>query len=129
MLMLVAIRTRVDTRIHPVQSYSFYLLKAELFIYKFNYFCLVPSMVNWIFRYIKKGMFVEVGKSEISPDFASILKLLVDQNEYLAFAPDTKETRFMLKTLAIEFPLIKVTTGQKNIFQKPIICFLCSCIL
>ncbi|KAJ4767254.1 ABC transporter A family member 1 [Rhynchospora pubera] len=78
MLMLIAISTRVDTRIHPVQSY------------------------------IKEGMFVAVGESEISPDFGSILKLLVAQNEYLAFTPDTKETRFMLDALAMEFPLIKM---------------------
>jgi ATP-binding cassette, subfamily A (ABC1), member 3 len=65
--------------------------------------------VNWIFRYIKKEMFVEVGKSEISPDFGSLLKLLVAQNEYLAFAPDTEETHFMLNALAMEFPLVKVT--------------------
>ncbi|KAJ3669241.1 hypothetical protein LUZ60_011191 [Juncus effusus] len=78
MLMLIAIRTRVDTTIHPVQSY------------------------------IKKGMFVEVGKSEISPSFETILKLLVSQDEFLAFAPDTTETRFMLDALAMKFPLIKM---------------------
>lgn len=71
--------------------------------------------VNWLFSYIKKGMLVEVGNSEISPDFGSILKLLVAQNEYLAFAPDTEETHFMVDALALKFPLVKVTRGQNRI--------------
>ncbi|KAG1338409.1 ABC transporter A, ABCA [Cocos nucifera] len=47
MLMLVGIRSRVDTQVHPVQAY------------------------------IQKGMFVEVGNSEISPSFDDILKLMI----------------------------------------------------
>lgn len=53
-------------------------------------------------------MFVEVGKSEISPSFDSILSLLFASDEHLAFAPDTKETKLMLDVLALRFPLIKV---------------------
>ncbi|XP_072953821.1 ABC transporter A family member 1 isoform X1 [Typha angustifolia] len=78
MLMLIVIRTRVDTQIHPVQAY------------------------------IRKGMFVEVGRSEISPSFDSILKLMFAKGESLAFAPNTYETRLMLDVLAMKYPLLKM---------------------
>ncbi|RWW68762.1 hypothetical protein BHE74_00023737 [Ensete ventricosum] len=58
--------------------------------------------------YIRKGMLVEVGKSEISPSFDSILKLLFVNGEHLAFAPDTNKTRLMLDVLSSKFPLLKV---------------------
>lgn len=77
-MLLVAVRTRVDTTIHPVQPY------------------------------IKKGMVVEVGQSEISPSFDSILKLMFARGEQLAFAPDTNKTRYMLDLLATKFPLVKM---------------------
>ncbi|CAA6654054.1 unnamed protein product [Spirodela intermedia] len=78
MLLLIGVRTRVDTQIHPVQAY------------------------------IRRGMFVEVGKSEVSPDFESILQLLVTQGEHLAFVPDSEETRAMVDVLSLRFPLLKV---------------------
>ncbi|CAL9192995.1 unnamed protein product [Musa hybrid cultivar] len=78
MLMLIGIRSRADTQIHPVQAY------------------------------IRKGMLVEVGKSEISPSFDSILKLLFVNGEHLAFAPDTDKTRLMLDVLSSKFPLLKM---------------------
>ncbi|XP_038980603.1 ABC transporter A family member 1 [Phoenix dactylifera] len=78
MLMLVGVRSGVDTQIHPVQAY------------------------------IRKGMFVEVGNSEISPSFDDILKLMVVKGEHLAFAPDTNETRLMLDVLSLKFPLLKM---------------------
>lgn len=53
-------------------------------------------------------MLVEVGKSEISPSFDSILKLLFVNGEHLAFAPDTDKTRLMLDVLSSKFPLLKV---------------------
>ncbi|ONK78401.1 uncharacterized protein A4U43_C02F18390 [Asparagus officinalis] len=77
MLMLIAVRTQVDTRIHPVEAY------------------------------IRKGMFVEVEKSDISPSFDSILKLMYQEKEHLAFVPDTNATRFMLDILSLKFPLLK----------------------
>ncbi|XP_058083562.1 ABC transporter A family member 1 isoform X2 [Magnolia sinica] len=78
MLLLIAVRTRVDTRLHPAQPY------------------------------IRKGMYVEVGKSDISPSFESILELLYASGEHLAFAPDTEETTQMLGLLSLRFPLLKV---------------------
>lgn len=59
-------------------------------------------------RYIRKGMFVEVGKSEISPSFHSLLEVLHQKGEHLAFVPDTNATRFMLDVLSLRFPLLKV---------------------
>ncbi|XP_042485746.1 ABC transporter A family member 1 isoform X1 [Macadamia integrifolia] len=78
MLMLIGVRTRVDTQIHPAQPY------------------------------IRKGMFVEVGKSDVSPSFQQILELLLAKGEYLAFSPDTEETRMMLDIISLRFPLLKV---------------------
>lgn len=78
MLLLIGVRTRMDTQLHPAQPY------------------------------IKKGLFVEVGKSEISPSFDGILERLAASGERLAFAPDTKETRMMLDFLSILFPLLRV---------------------
>ncbi|KAA8517124.1 hypothetical protein F0562_017417 [Nyssa sinensis] len=80
MLMLIAVRTQVDTRIHPAQPY------------------------------IRKGMFVEVGKGDISPTFNQVLELLLAKDEYLAFAPDTSETRMMINLMSIKFPLLKLVT-------------------
>jgi len=75
MLMLIAVRTRVDTTLHPTQAY------------------------------IKKDTFVEVGNSGISPSFEKLLKLWFVTGEHLAFAPDTVETRKMLQVLSLRFPL------------------------
>lgn len=66
----------------------------------------VGNLVN--FRYIKKGLFVEVGRSEISPSFDSILELLLAEGEYLAFAPDTEETHLMLNLMSSRYPLLEV---------------------
>ncbi|PKI32339.1 hypothetical protein CRG98_047286, partial [Punica granatum] len=76
MLLLIAVRTRVDTQIHPAQPY------------------------------IQKDMFVEVGKG-ISPNFQEVLELLYAKGEFLAFAPDTKETTEMIKWISLKFPLLK----------------------
>ncbi|XP_020526672.1 ABC transporter A family member 1 isoform X2 [Amborella trichopoda] len=78
MLMLIGVRTRVDTQMHPAQAY------------------------------IRKGMFVEVGGNDISPSFDVLLKLWFAKDEHLAFAPDTSQTRLMLNVLALRFPLLKM---------------------
>ncbi|KAG9457355.1 hypothetical protein H6P81_001863 [Aristolochia fimbriata] len=78
MLLLIGVRTRVDTQMHPAQPY------------------------------IKKGLFVDVGKSDTSPSFDKILQTLIAKGEHLAFAPDTEETRRMLNVLSFRFPLLKV---------------------
>lgn len=51
---------------------------------------------------------MEVGKSDMSAPFGQVLELLCANNEYLAFAPDTSETRLMINLLSIKFPLLKV---------------------
>lgn len=84
MLMLIAVRTQVDTQIHPAQ------------------------------QYIKKGMFVEVGKGDTSPSFDRVLELLLAKGEFLAFAPDTRETRMMINVLSFKFPLLKLVTRIYN---------------
>lgn len=66
--------------------------------------------VTWMWkwsRHIQKDMFVEVGKG-ISPNFQQVLESLFDKGEYLAFAPDTNETKLMIDVLSIKFPLLKV---------------------
>ncbi|KAJ6794817.1 ABC transporter A family member 1 [Iris pallida] len=78
MLMLIGVRTQVDTKIHPVQSY------------------------------IRKDMFVEVGKSSVSPSFDALLELLYAGSEHLAFVPDTAETKLMVDALSFKFPLLKM---------------------
>lgn len=77
MLMLIAVRTQVDTQIHPAQSY------------------------------IKKELFIEVGKDDASPSFNQVLELLLAKGEFLAFAPNTTETRMMINILSFKFPLLK----------------------
>ncbi|KAL8489520.1 hypothetical protein ACS0TY_025437 [Phlomoides rotata] len=77
MLLLIAVRTKVDTQLHHPQPY------------------------------IRKGMLVEVGKSETSAPFNQVLELLSAEDEYLAFAPDTSETKMMINLLSIKFPLLK----------------------
>ncbi|KAH9648600.1 ABC transporter A family member 1 [Citrus sinensis] len=77
MLLLIAVRTRVDTRIHPAQPY------------------------------IRKDMFVEIGKG-VSPNFVQALELMLAKGEYLAFAPDTEETRTMINLMSIKFPKLKL---------------------
>lgn len=53
-------------------------------------------------------MFVEVGKGDTSPSFDRVLELLLAKGEFLAFAPDTRETRMMINVLSFKFPLLKV---------------------
>ncbi|KAK9181201.1 hypothetical protein WN944_024338 [Citrus x changshan-huyou] len=79
MLLLIAVRTRVDTRIHPAQPY------------------------------IRKDMFVEIGKG-VSPNFVQALELMLAKGEYLAFAPDTEETRTMINLMSIKFPKLKLVS-------------------
>lgn len=50
---------------------------------------------------------MEVGKG-VSPSFQQILELLLAKEEYLAFAPDTEETRKMINLMSMKFPLLKV---------------------
>ncbi|KAL7138460.1 hypothetical protein ABFS83_10G166000 [Erythranthe nasuta] len=78
MLLLIAVRTRVDTQLHPPQPY------------------------------IRKDMLVDVGKGEKSPPFNEILESLHAKDEYLAFAPDSNETRMMINVLSVKFPLLKL---------------------
>ncbi|XP_058738226.1 ABC transporter A family member 1 isoform X2 [Vicia villosa] len=59
--------------------------------------------------HIQKDMFVEVGKG-ISPNFQQVLESLLDKREYLAFAPDTDETRMMIDVLSIKFPILKLVS-------------------
>ncbi|EPS64870.1 hypothetical protein M569_09909, partial [Genlisea aurea] len=80
MLLLIAVRSRVNTQVHPPQPY------------------------------IRKGMLVEVGKSNMSAPFDKILELLCAKQEYLAFAPDTPETKMMIEALTLKFPLVKLAT-------------------
>ncbi|CAA7057158.1 unnamed protein product [Microthlaspi erraticum] len=79
MLLLIAVRTRVDTKIHPAHSN------------------------------IEINTVVEVGKG-ISPSFPEVLKLLLAQGEYLAFAPDTDETKNMIDILSLKFPELRLVT-------------------
>ncbi|KFK37012.1 hypothetical protein AALP_AA4G200700 [Arabis alpina] len=79
MLLLIAVRTKVDTRIHPARSN------------------------------IEKDTVVEVGKG-ISPSFPEVLKLMVAEGEYLAFAPDTDETKNMIDILSLKFPELRQVT-------------------
>ena len=58
--------------------------------------------------YIKKSMFVEVGNSETSKVLKLFLALVCYWKAYWAFAPDTVETRKMLKVLSLQFPLLKL---------------------
>lgn len=51
---------------------------------------------------------MQVGKSDTSAPFNQILELLSAEDEYLAFAPDTSETKMMINLLSIKFPLLKV---------------------
>lgn len=76
LMLLAAVRTQVDTQIHPAQSH------------------------------IQKDMFVEVGKG-VSPNFQQVLESLLDKREYLAFVPDTNETRMMIDVVSIKFPILK----------------------
>lgn len=77
MAMLMLVRTRVDTTLHQAQAY------------------------------IRQGMFVEVGKGDISPSFEQILELLIAKGEYLAFAPESEETRIMINLMSLKFPPLK----------------------
>lgn len=54
-------------------------------------------------------MFVEVGKG-ISPSFQEVLVSLQKNGEYLAFAPDTVETKTMLHLMSLKFPILEVHT-------------------
>lgn len=60
-------------------------------------------------------MFVEVGKG-ISPNFQQVLELLLSEREYLAFAPDTEETKKMINIISVKFPLLKVSINY-HLFQ------------
>lgn len=60
------------------------------------------------YRYIQKDTFVEVGKSDISPNFDQFLESLLANDEYLAFAPNTSDTKMMINILSYKYPLIKV---------------------
>ncbi|KAL3533759.1 hypothetical protein ACH5RR_007280, partial [Cinchona calisaya] len=78
MLLLIAVRSRTDLQIHPAQPY------------------------------IRKDMFVQVGKSNICQPFDQVLQFLLAKGEHLAFAPDTSETKMMINILSIKFPLLKI---------------------
>ncbi|XP_022766657.1 ABC transporter A family member 1 isoform X5 [Durio zibethinus] len=78
-LLLIGIRTRVDTQIHPAQPY------------------------------IRKDMLVEIGQG-ISPNFQQVLELLLAKGEFIAFAPDTQQTRMMINLISIKFPLLQLVS-------------------
>ncbi|CAK7342614.1 unnamed protein product [Dovyalis caffra] len=56
--------------------------------------------------YIRENMLVEVGKG-MSPNFQEVLELLRVKGEFLAFAPDTEQTKMMINFMAIKFPLLR----------------------
>lgn len=182
MLLLIAVRTRVDTQIHPAQPWvliaislcltiisiicvrvfpfsicSIKELKEESRVHQFlvsylnlKSFLTVNSigLTSWSIweeretnnisfwtylasntlfgimfiwkwnRYIQERMYVEVG-SGISPSFQQVLELLWAKGEYLAFAPDTKETEQMIDIISIKFPRLKVTPLY---FYHPVLC-------
>ncbi|GAB2283777.1 hypothetical protein Dimus_018269 [Dionaea muscipula] len=64
-----------------------------------------------ISRYIRKDMLIEVGNGDISPSFNQVLELLLAKSEYLALAPDTKETKRMVNLMSLQFPLLKDEAG------------------
>lgn len=68
--------------------------------------------LNILCRYIRKDMFVEVGKDYKSPTFNQVLQSLSAKGEYLAFAPDTDDTRMMINLLSLKFPLLKVCINR-----------------
>lgn len=82
MLLLIAVRSKSDIRIHPAQPY----IRQG------------------------RGMFVEVGKSDTSPPFNQVLELLLAKEEYLAFAPNTAETRMLINVLSLKFPVLRLVT-------------------
>lgn len=75
-------------------------------------------------RNIEKDTVVEVGKG-ISPSFPEVLKLLLAQGEYLAFAPDTDETKNMIDILSLKFPELRVSSLLDLMLYRNIIdrCF------
>lgn len=66
-------------------------------------------------------MFVEVGKG-MSPNFEQVLELLLNKEEFLAFAPDTEETRSMINIMSVKFPLLKVTIFNILLHATSIFC-------
>lgn len=66
------------------------------------------AVLQHLCRYIQKDTFVEVGKSSISPTFDQVLESLLANGEYLAFAPNTSDTRMMINILSYKFPLMQV---------------------
>ncbi|BBH02429.1 ATP-binding cassette A1, partial [Prunus dulcis] len=52
----------------------------------------VDTQIHQLQPYIEKGMFVEVGKG-ISPNFEQVLELLLNKEEFLAFAPETRRNK------------------------------------
>ena len=79
---------------------------------------------NWN-RYIREGMLVEVGKG-ISPNFQQVLELLLAKGEYLAFAPDTEETKTMINLMSMKFPLLKkvpiLSIGSVGVYVYVYVC-------
>jgi ATP-binding cassette subfamily A (ABC1) protein 3 len=68
----------------------------------FSAFCSVDHERN-----IDKDTVVEVGKGN-SPSFPEVLKLLLAEGDFLAFAPDTDETNNMIDILSLKFPELRV---------------------
>lgn len=60
-------------------------------------------------RNIEKDTVVQVGEG-ISPSFPQVLKLLLAEGEFLAFAPDTDETNNMIDILSLKFPELRVSS-------------------
>nr|GMD00197.1 ABC transporter A family member 1 isoform X1 [Ipomoea batatas] len=122
MLLLIAVRTQSDTQIHPAQAYESHQLGALClttlgFVFGVT-FLLVLFLYVYIWfvtsKYIQKGMFMEIGKGDKSATFNQILELLMANNEYLAFAPDTPETRMTINILSLKFPLLQLVTRVYN---------------
>ena len=60
-----------------------------------------------VYEYIREEMHVEVGKGISHPHFQQVLELLLAKGEFLAFAPDTEETKTMINLMSMKFPLLK----------------------
>lgn len=88
-----------------VLNYLIALIVMLSKLLSFNFF--FNSMT--LCRYIKKELFIEVGKDDASPSFNQVLELLLAKGEFLAFAPNTTETRMMINILSFKFPLLKVS--------------------
>ncbi|XP_022152229.1 ABC transporter A family member 1 isoform X2 [Momordica charantia] len=94
---------------HPFITSAEILLPAVVMLLLIAVRTQVGNRVHPPQPHIQKGMFVEIGKG-MSPNFQEVLESLQKDGEYLAVAPDTVETKTMIRLMSIKFPLLKVVT-------------------